>query len=133
MLQIPPATILIPMATPEQVVSAVQAVARKLRDSGIPVEVRRSQQPAFLVSGVRNVDGRVVLTRLDVYISQQDYANALPMEEAVIDGVVYRTGAMHVVSGVAVEYRYEKEGETYRVVGAVVHLIGRYSSQELQI
>jgi len=119
------------MATPEQVVSTVQAVVRKLRENGIPVDVRRSQQPMFLVSGVKRNSGTVELIRLDIYVSQQDYANALPMEESVVDGVVYRVGAIHVVSGVVIEHRYAKDGDSYRLIGATVHLIGRYAGSEI--
>ncbi len=104
----PPAVIVIPLATREQLQQMVTYVISRLRQLDVAVKHTHSDGAMYLQC--RNTrDG--LLERVDVYLASGDYANVLPAREEIRENYIERVGYVHLVQGVAILFRYKAIGE----------------------
>ncbi|ACB40693.1 hypothetical protein [Pyrobaculum neutrophilum] len=121
MYAVPPAVILIPLASKEQVLQTVNYVVGRLRQIGAPVRHAHSDSPLYLGCRV----AREEVERVDVYLATAggDFANVLPQAEEIKEGFVERKGYVHLVQGVAICFRYQL-GQEPRLAEVVVYTVG---------
>ena len=123
MLAVPPAVIVVPLASKEQVYQTVNYVVGRLRQIEAPLRHVHSDAPIYVESRVRR-DGSV--ERVDVYLatSTGDFANVLPPREEIKDGgFIEKSAVVHIAQGVAVVYRYNLEGGP-KLVEVVIYTVG---------
>ena len=101
MLAVPPAVIVVPLASKEQVYQTVSYVVGRLRQIEAPLRHVHSDVPVYVESRVGR-DGSA--ERIDVYLatSAGDFANVLPPREEIKDGFIEKSAVVHVAQGVAV-------------------------------
>lgn len=123
MLAAPPAIIVMPLASKEQVYHTLNYVVAKIKQLNVGIRHIHSDSPLYIES--RNSrDG--VVERLDVYLatSTGDYANVLPAREELKEGFLEKVGFVHLVQGVAVLFRYNvAKGPTLDEV--VIYTVGQ--------
>ncbi|AAL64557.1 hypothetical protein [Pyrobaculum aerophilum] len=110
MIAAPPAIIIVPLASKEQVLHTVNYVVSKIKQIGVGIRHVHSDGPIYIQSR-NSKDG--IMERVDVYIASAggDFANVLPVREEIKEGFIERTGIVHLVQGVAVVFRYKLAGE----------------------
>jgi len=118
----PPAIIVVPLASKEQVGQTVNYVVSKVKQIGVPISHVHSDGPIYLPCRTTR-DG--LFERVDVYLatSAGDFANVLPAREEIKDGFVERAGYVHLVQGVAILFKYHAAGEV-RLEEVVVYTVG---------
>lgn len=121
MIVAPPAIVVVPLASKEQVYQTISYVASKVRQTGAPVKHVHSDGPLYLES--RSL--RDVVERVDVYIASAggDFANVIPAQEEIREGFIEKRGYVHIVQGVAVLFRYRVGGEP-RLEEVVIYTVG---------
>ena len=123
MLAVPPAVIMVPLASKEQVYQTVNYVVGRLRQIEAPLRHVHSDAPLYVESRVGK-DGSA--ERIDVYLatSTGDFANVLPPREEIKDGgFIEKSAVVHIAQGVAVVYRYNLGGEP-KLVEVVIYTVG---------
>ncbi|MEL9991616.1 MAG: hypothetical protein QXP98_06480 [Thermoproteus sp.] len=122
MISSPPAVLILPLPSRDQVVSAVAMVVNRIKKLGVPVELRKVDGPIFIECKV-SADG--LLQRLDVYLaaSGDDFATVTPVQERIVGNFVERIAYAHVAQGVAVQMNYEAKGDV-ALRGVVVYAVG---------
>lgn len=122
MLAVPPAVIVVPLASKEQVYQTVNYVVGRLRQIEAPLRHVHSDAPIYVESRVGR-DGSA--ERIDVYLaaSAGDFANVLPPREEIKDGFIEKSAVVHVAQGVAVLYRYSLSEEP-RLTEVVIYTVG---------
>lgn len=123
MLSAPPAIIVIPLASREQVQQTVEYVLRRLKQLSVAIKHEHSDAPVF-ISCRTTRDG--LMERVDVYLATAggDAAFVLPPREEIKEGFVERTGVVHLVQGVAVLFKY-RWSEDVRLEGVEVLTVGQ--------
>jgi hypothetical protein len=122
MLAVPPAVIVVPLASKEQVYQTVNYVVGRLRQIEAPLRHVHSDAPIYVESRVGK-DGSA--ERIDVYLaaSAGDFANVLPPREEIKDGFIEKSAVVHVAQGVAVLYRYSLREEP-SLTEVVIYTVG---------
>ncbi len=122
MLAVPPAVVVVPLASKEQVYQTVNYVVSRLRQINAPLRHIHSDAPLYVESRVGR-DGSV--ERVDVYLatSTGDFANVLPPREEIREGFIEKSAVVHIAQGVAVVYRYNLEGGP-KLVEVVIYTVG---------
>ena len=122
MLAVPPAVVVVPLASKEQVYQTVNYVVSRLRQIEAPLRHVHSDAPLYVESRVGR-DGLV--ERVDVYLatSTGDFANVLPPREEIKEGFIEKSAVVHIAQGVAVVYRYNLEGGP-KLVEVVIYTVG---------
>jgi len=123
MLAVPPAVIVVPLASKEQVYQTVNYVVGRLRQIEAPLRHVHSDAPMYVESRVGK-DGSA--ERIDVYLaaSAGDFANVLPPREEIKDGgFIEKSAVVHIAQGVAVVYRYNL-GDEPKLVEVVIYTVG---------
>jgi hypothetical protein len=122
MISAPPAVLILPLPSRDQVASTVSTVLSRLKKMGVHMELRKVDGPVFIECRV-SADG--LLQRLDIYLaaSGDDFATVTPVQERMVGNFVERTAYAHVAQGIAVQMNYEvKEGVVLRNV--VIYAVG---------
>ncbi|MEM1597612.1 MAG: hypothetical protein QXP31_10945 [Pyrobaculum sp.] len=122
MLTAPPAIIVVPLASKEQVSQTVGYLVSRLRQLGVPVRHIHHEGPVYIPCRTTK-EG--LLERVDVYLATAggDFANVLPAREEIKEGFVEKAGYVHLVQGVAVLFTYEVAGEP-RLKEVVIYTAG---------
>jgi len=122
MLVVPPAVIVVPLASREQVYQTVNYVVSRLRQIEAPLRHVHSDAPIYVESRVAR-DGSA--ERIDVYLaaSAGDFANVLPPREEIRDGFIEKSAVVHIAQGVAVLYRYSLREEP-KLAEVVIYTVG---------
>jgi len=117
----PPAIILVPLASKEQVQQTVNYVLSRVKQIA-KVRHIHAEGPLYIESRSTR-DG--LMERVDVYIASTggDFANVLPVREEIREGFIERVGYVHLIQGVAVVFRYRVAGEP-RLEEVVVYTVG---------
>jgi hypothetical protein len=122
MLAVPPAVVLVPLASKEQVYQTVNYIVTRLRQIEASIRHIHSDAPIYVESRV----GREgTAERVDVYLATSggDFANVLPPREEIKEGFIEKSTVVHIAQGVAVLYRYSLEREP-RLVEVVIYTVG---------
>jgi hypothetical protein len=122
MLAVPPAVVVMALASKEQVYQTVNYVVSRLRQIEAPLKHVHSDAPLYVESRVGR-DGSV--ERVDVYLATSvgDFANVLPVREEIRDGFIEKSAVVHIAQGVAVVYRYNLSGGP-KLVEVVIYTVG---------
>ncbi|ABL87528.1 conserved hypothetical protein [Pyrobaculum islandicum DSM 4184] len=121
MLAVPPAVIVLPLASKEQVLQTVNYVVGRLKQIGASIRHMHLDTPLYLECKVT----RDVVERVDVYLATAngDFVNVLPPSEEIKEGFVEKRSYIHLVQGVAVYFKYEL-GAGPKLAEVVIYSVG---------
>ncbi|CCC81319.1 hypothetical protein [Thermoproteus tenax] len=122
MISAPPAVMLLPLPSKDQVVNTVSMVISKFKKIGVPVELKKVDGPIFIECRV-SPDG--TLQRLDVYLAVggDDFATITPVQERIVGNFIERVAFVHIAQGVAVQINYEIK-DSAALKNVIVYAVG---------
>ncbi|MEZ0320150.1 MAG: hypothetical protein ABWK05_09225 [Pyrobaculum sp.] len=122
MITAPPAIIIVPLASKEQVYQTVGYLVNRLKQLGVSIRHIHREDPVYIPCRTTK-EG--LLERVDVYLATAggDFANVLPTREEIREGFVEKAGYVHLVQGVAVLFSYEAADEP-RLKEVVIYTVG---------